>query len=594
MRFGTRTFLLSFVPFAVLLLGSFWAIQKLVELTVRNGLRASLRQTHASIASVRSRSELQDSRFLKMLGENATLKAGLQLLLVEPNSGDARLTVEEQLREICGALGFDFLLVSNPDGGALAGVMQVGDQLAAMDIARVRPPQRGFMTLGDRAYQVVSTPIDQGDENLGILSIGEHFDFAEFGTPAVLARDGKVLKSSIPGVSIGDVESGLKSCKGQGECEVRLAGETYISLPMESLYFGEGYVLRTLQSVDSASGPVQGILRNVFLVAGIGALLAAMILSVLSSRSIGRPIAAVVSHLRESEKTGLLPEFRPARAPVQEIRQLTDSFNRAAAAIREARQRLHRAYVEFVGSLASALDARDRYTAGHSRRVSEYSCAIGRMMNLSADELEELRIGALLHDIGKIGIADSVLQKPGPLSQEEQALLQQHPSIGRRILEGVHGFQAYLPIVELHHENWNGGGYPCGLHGDETPLGARIVKVADAYDAMTTDRPYRRGMGHEEAIRVLQRHAGTQFDPSIVPAAAQMPRQAQERPAPFETGSLEAESMRNLSEALSSNQPAGTTPAQPSMYEPDSRVLARPGSVVPASYREEPPGIEKT
>jgi hypothetical protein len=555
MRFGTRTFLLSFVPFAVLLLGSFWAIQKLVELTVRDGLRSSLRQTHASIARVRAKSELQNNRFLRVLGENATLKAGLQLLLSEPDSGDARLTVEEQLREICGTLGFDFLLVSNPDGGALAGVMRIGDQLAAMDIARIHPPQRGFMTLGDRAYQVVSTPIDQGDENIGILSIGDHFDFSEFGTPAVLTQNGKVLKSSIPGVSLEEVEAGLKNCKEQSECEVRLAGETYMSLPMESLSFGQGYLLRTLQNVDSASGPVQSILRNVFVVAGIGAMLAAMILSVLSSRSIGRPIAGVVSHLRESEKTGLLPEFHAKLGSVQEIRELTESFNRAAAAIRDAREGLHQAYVEFVGSLASALDVRDRYTAGHSRRVSEYACAIGRAMNLTADEMEELRIGALLHDIGKIGIADSVLQKPGRLNKEELALLQQHPSIGRRILEGVHGFQPYLPIVELHHENWNGTGYPWGLHADETPLAARIVKVADAYDAMTTDRPYRRGMRHEEALRVLQQNAGTEFDPTIVPIAALTQRPAQGRPAPAEADLIEAESIHNLSQALNGNQP---------------------------------------
>ena len=158
--------------------------------TIPNGLRSSLRQTHDSIARVRSKSELQNSRFLRVVGENASLKAGLQLLLLERKSGAARLTVEDQLRDICNMLRFDFLLVSDPDGAALAGVMRIGDQLVAMDIAKVPPPQRGFVTVGPRAYQVASTPIDQGDENLGILSVGEHFDFSEFSTPAVLARNG--------------------------------------------------------------------------------------------------------------------------------------------------------------------------------------------------------------------------------------------------------------------------------------------------------------------------------------------------------------------------------------------------------------------
>jgi putative nucleotidyltransferase with HDIG domain len=522
MRFATRTFLWSFIPFMVLLLGSFWAIQKLVEHTVRDGLRFSLRQTHVSMARVRANSELQNSRFLKILGENASLKAGLQLLLAAPKSGDARRTVEDQLREICAKLEFDFLLVSNSDGAALAGVMRVGEQLVGMDIARLRPPQQGFTTVGERSYQVVSTPIDEGDENIGILSVGEPFDFSAFTTPAVLAHRGKVLKSSIPGIPLEEVEAALSNCGERAECEVHLRGETYISLPMDSISFGEGYVLRSLQSIDAASAPVQGILRNVFGMAGFGALLATAIVGILSSQSIVRPIRGVVAHLKESEGTGLLPEFHAKPARIQEIRELAESFNRAASAIREARDNLHRAYVEFVGSLASALDARDRYTAGHSRRVSELACAIARSMNLGPHELDIIRIGALLHDIGKIGIADSVLQNPGKLTNEEFALIQQHPTIGRRILEGVQGFQDYLAIVELHHENWNGTGYPWGLRGEATPLGPRIVHVADAYDAMTSDRPYRRGMSPEQAIRVLRQYAGTQFDPAIVPVFANL------------------------------------------------------------------------
>jgi HD-GYP domain-containing protein (c-di-GMP phosphodiesterase class II) len=324
---------------------------------------------------------------------------------------------------------------------------------------------------------------------------------------------------------------------------MRLNGETYISLPMESIFFGEGYVLRSLQSVDSVSGPVQKILRNVFLIAAIAALLAGMFLSVLSSRSIVRPIAGVVSHLRESEKTGLLPEFHGKLAPIHELRDLTESFNRAATAIREARESLHQAYVEFVGSLASALDARDRYTAGHSRRVSEYSCAIGQAMEVSDQELDQIRMGALLHDIGKIGIADSVLQKPGALTKEERLLIEQHPIIGRRILEGVNGFHAYLPAVELHHENWDGSGYPLGLRGAATPLSARIVHVADAYDAMTSDRPYRRGMSHEEAVRVLEQYAGTQFDAAIVPVFTNLAELARTERKPAGANSVQVRSL---------------------------------------------------
>jgi HD-GYP domain-containing protein (c-di-GMP phosphodiesterase class II) len=558
MRFATRTFLWSFLPFALLLMVSFWTVQKLVEFKVRDGLRSSLRQTHASIARVRSKGELQNSRFLRIVGENTSLKAGLQLLLAEHRNAAARLTVEDQLREMCATMGFDYLLASDPDGAALAGVMRIGEQLVAVDIARLHPPQRGFLTVDDRAYQVASTPINQGDENIGLLSVGEYFDFSEFSTPAVLLHNGQVLKSSIPGIPGEEVESALADCVNRAECEVHLRGQAYISLPLDSLYFGEGYLLRSLQSVDSVGGPVQAILRSVFLTAGIAALLVAGIFSVLSSRSIVRPIGAVVSRLRDSERTGLLPEFREEVHSILEIRELTESFNRAATAIHDARQSLDRAYLEFVGSLASALDARDPYTAGHSSRVSEFSCAIARAIRLTDQELDEIRLGALLHDIGKIGIADSVLQKPGRLNREEVALIRRHPIIGRRILEGVRGFEPYLLTVELHHENWDGSGYPHGLRGAATPLAARIVHVADAYDAMTTDRVYRPGRSHEQAIQVLRDCAGTQFDEEIVQAFAALPPLAPARRTPHQA--VEAE-MRSLAQAVGS---LDARPAQPS------------------------------
>jgi len=141
-------------------------------------------------------------------------------------------------------------------------------------------------------------------------------------------------------------------------------------------------------------------------------------------------------------------------------------------------------------------------------------------MNIPDPDLETIRVGALLHDLGKIGISDLVLQKAGRLTHEENELIRQHPVIGRRILENVQGLEAYLGIVELHHENLDGTGYPHGLKGDETPLNARIVKVADAYDAMPSDRPYRHGKGHAEAIAVLRSVCGSEMDPSVVEAFA--------------------------------------------------------------------------
>jgi putative nucleotidyltransferase with HDIG domain len=559
MRFSTRTFWFTFVPLALLLLSSFWSIQNLTQAAVRKSLRESLKETHALLAVADEQRELQNSRFLRVVAENAALKAGIELVRVE-KSPAARRTLEEQLEEICDSLHLDVMTVADPNGRALAGVMRVDRQLVALDMRRADLPAQGLWDTGGRLYRMTAIPVNQGEENLGVLALGERLDLGEFAAPVVLTRDSSqgnhVVEASLPGFGAASIEEALRNCPASQECDIRLAGQTYMSLPLANLAFGDGYRLRSLQNVDAANAPVRAILRDVFLAASIGALLAASILSFLSSRSIARPISNVIARLRESEATGLLPEFPVVPGQVYEIRALTESFDRAGASIREARSRLHQAYVDFVGSLASALDARDRYTAGHSRRVSEYSEATARALQMSAQEIEDIRIGALLHDIGKIGIADSVLQKPGRLSAEELALIRQHPTIGRRILQEIHGFERYLPIVELHHENWDGSGYPLGLHGGETPQSARIVHVVDAFDAMTTDRPYRPGMSQEEAVAILRQYAGHQFDTAAVMAFTELVEAGAAYRTLTPPPELEMQSVANLAEALRDAQSA--------------------------------------
>jgi HD-GYP domain-containing protein (c-di-GMP phosphodiesterase class II) len=530
MRFRTRTFLICFVPFAILLTASFWMVQRFVQSTVRDGLRASMSENELAIAGINAKADLQNSRFLKIAGENASLKAGMQLLRSRHGSAAARMTVEDQLRELGEHMGFDFLLVSAPNGAPLAGVVRHTDalprmksQLIPLDTSLIEDNEKGLLMIGNRTFQFASVPIDGGEENIGSLSVGEYFDFSGLATPAVLMHNGKVIKSSIPNVSPLDVETALGGCTGQSECDFRLSGASWISAPMQA--FGGGYTLRSLENVDEATGPVRSRLRNLFLVMAFGSVLAALLFSVVSSRSIVKPIALVVSHLRKAESTGVLPEFTIDLSSTTEILELAESYNRAAVSVRNGRENLQGAYLEFVSSLANALDARDRYTSGHSCRVSQLSSATAAAMGLDPEQVERIRSGALLHDIGKIGIADSVLQKPGRLTDEEFAIVKEHPVIGRRILECVRGLSPYLDAVELHHENWDGTGYPKGQSGEETPVEARIIHVSDAYDAMTSDRSYRRGMTHEQAMHELLRYAGTQFDPRVVEVFAKLPRE---------------------------------------------------------------------
>lgn len=187
-----------------------------------------------------------------------------------------------------------------------------------------------------------------------------------------------------------------------------------------------------------------------------------------------------------------------------------------ASSLADALSDLEVSYQATLLALSAALDARDRETEGHSQRVTKLAQQIGKRMNLSEQELTMLERGALLHDVGKIGIPDNILLKPGPLSPEERALMRQHPQLGHDMLKGVPFLQEALPVVLYHQERYDGEGYPLGLRADAIPLVARIFAVADAYDAMTSTRPYRKALSHADAVAEIKRYSGSQFDPQVV------------------------------------------------------------------------------
>ena len=174
--------------------------------------------------------------------------------------------------------------------------------------------------------------------------------------------------------------------------------------------------------------------------------------------------------------------------------------------------------LSFVRSMVSALDAKDAYTRGHSERVALVARRIGRQMGLPDGEVQTIHLSGLLHDVGKVGIDDRILRKNGPLTDEEFEQVKRHPMIGYQILSGLKNLRHVLPGVRNHHENYDGSGYPDGLKGDEISLLARILAVADGYDAMGSDRPYRKGMPAEKIDGIFRRGAGTQWDPAVVDA----------------------------------------------------------------------------
>jgi putative nucleotidyltransferase with HDIG domain len=165
--------------------------------------------------------------------------------------------------------------------------------------------------------------------------------------------------------------------------------------------------------------------------------------------------------------------------------------------------------------LTGAIEARDPYTRGHSTRVTELAEAVARAMGWSEDRIASVRLGGPLHDIGKLAVSQDVLHKEGELDDAELAEIREHPKTGARLLLRVAALRAAIPYVLYHHERWDGRGYPSGKAGEEIPLEARVLAIADAFDAMTSDRPYRRALTRVEALAEVERCAGTQFDPRI-------------------------------------------------------------------------------
>lgn len=197
-------------------------------------------------------------------------------------------------------------------------------------------------------------------------------------------------------------------------------------------------------------------------------------------------------------------------------KNLENLVEERTAKLQQAYRTLKKAHLDSVKVLAEAIDAKDPYTRGHSDRVRKMSLKIALRMNFTEERLENLEYGALLHDIGKIGIKDEVLQKQSTLSSEEYLYIQEHPLIGCKIVEGIEFFKDKIPIIRHHHEHFDGKGYPDGLAGQEIPIEARIITVPDAFDAMTSIRPHRGAMPLEDVITELQEYREKQFDPQIL------------------------------------------------------------------------------
>jgi putative nucleotidyltransferase with HDIG domain len=534
-RLVTRALVASFLTVALVLGAVFGVLSLQVRDQVRQSVADNLASAQQVFTLVEARRQQNIRASVATLAESPTLKAALDTWLTERTTANERIsqqlvdTVRNEAQKIAERMSADVLAVADSagrvvaSGGRMAAEWPRGTAIGAT--GGVEPPSDRTVAVGGGIYHVVSVPLQLGEATIGSLVLGTALDQAyareladlSRGQAAILVR-GTVLASTLSGPAARDLAAFSSSNAGI----MTLAGESWAIQPLSRL--GDVSFL-ALGSIDrAAAGRTTAALRGLAWV-GLGAIALAVIGSVWLAQTLTRPI----DHLSRS-LSAMMTGGR-SRTPVagigssRELDQLTATFNSLLASLASAEADAEATYLGAVRALAAALDARDPYTAGHSERVSWFAVAIGEELKLDEDSRETLRLGALLHDIGKIGVPDEVLRKSSPLTPSEFETIKTHPSAGARILRSIPFLAPHIPIVELHHERPDGQGYPYGLRGDDIPLAARIVHVADAFDAMTSARAYRSGRIPVEAIAELRRCVGTDFDgPSVEALIAALPR----------------------------------------------------------------------
>ncbi|HTN50811.1 MAG TPA: HD domain-containing phosphohydrolase [Anaeromyxobacter sp.] len=284
----------------------------------------------------------------------------------------------------------------------------------------------------------------------------------------------------------------------------------------------------------------RGGVDPVALAAVLACVALAVVLSALVARSFTRPIAECVRGALEIARGRFGREVRvEARNELGDLAYTFNHMSRELASYDAENHRLfaalERGYLETIRSLASAIDAKDPYTRGHADRVAALAVEIGRELGLEPEALRAVEYAGILHDVGKIGVPDSILAKTTPLSAEEMEAVRGHPRIGAEIVAGVEFLRAAAPAIRGHHERWDGQGYPDRLAGEAIPLVARIVNAADTWDAITSDRPYQKAIASGEAEAIVTQLRGTQLDPRIHAALVAVLRRRGALPATAET-----------------------------------------------------------
>jgi putative nucleotidyltransferase with HDIG domain len=482
----------------------------------------------------------------------AALLARSPQLAVEPLDAATAADLQAPVAALLGA-PTGLVAVVRSDGAlvSLAGSVEPAAVTGALQAppvssARAGTAGSGLWRLDGRLFQVAAQPVfrpaptprpgsprpPDDTPPVAVLLLGREIGgpfAAQLGgvehSQMALFVEGTLIGSSLEPERAAQLAAGWSEIPAGASQRLLLGEEEYLVArhPMPLVYGGGRSDFVFLESL-AATRQITRRVSGLFSALGLATLLGALLIAWAGSHRLTAPLRESARRMAEMARTGDLETAPPADGG-PEVASFQRTFRQLIDTLRQSQEERERSYIETVGALVIAIDARDNDTTGHSFRVARYARCLGARLDMQPEELRALEWGALLHDIGKIAVPDAVLRKAGPLTEEEWHIMHQHPTWGVEMLADVSFLRPALGIIQYHQERWDGLGYPHGLEGDEIPLGARLFAVIDTYDAITSDRPYRRAGSHAEALAELRRVAGVQLDPEIVEVFAQIPEE---------------------------------------------------------------------
>jgi putative nucleotidyltransferase with HDIG domain len=521
-RLVVRTLVATSVAIGVVLVSVFFVLSMDAQRRLTDTALDTLESAQRTYDTLEQKRQQQILVELNTLAENPGLTAAIAAY--RPTAPAQGQTLQRELDRLASQLGVDALVVADASdrvvasAGARRAAWLPDSALHPDSASQERRRIDEVVRRPSALFRVSSVDVNALNPDLGLIYVATALD------DGFAAQLSTLLRTQVTMIVNGDV---VGSAHTSGVRNAFIRHAAYLPSAGLLTLADEPFAVRRL----NGSGPLalygaesvgaHRAARNTFemlAVVALGAMALGGLASLWLARSLARPIDQLSQQLRRMAEARDFSQKIQRTGSSRELDAFTDTFNQMVASLQAAEAQTELAYVGAIKALAAALDARDAYTAGHSERVSALSVMIGRQMGLDQPQLDVLRLGALLHDIGKIGVADRVLQKNGPLTQEEFEIIKTHPTLGAHILRQITFLTPHIPIVELHHERPDGRGYPHGTLGHATPMLARIVHVADAFDAMTTARAYRPAQTPTHAIGELWRYAGSQFDAEVVEA----------------------------------------------------------------------------